>query len=330
VAGRAFALADKEILRMATHDYVAVAADDWYQRRRRDDEGEFFRAIANQGPRKGGIDGDTRQGIYILTAGGKLLDYRNAGQNPEVMREVLTGGLNEWRALPEAERLPGAIKIDPSRTVDAAFARTPPRDGMIVNVHARALKSDESIGEFTDAACRVGAGDEASLDHMWVTEPEWRALVSSDLKAGASAAFPAGIAQRLIRFHLVDHTRGEPPFWRGDEIRRNELRLTLARIDESVAEWQLDGSVLLETRDGSRGFDASLAGRITFSRRDDRITRFDVVAVGDHWGAGPYTRRHTRPGRQPLGIAFELASGGPDLVVPPQAARNLREYFGQE
>ncbi len=77
---------------MATHDYVAVAADDWYQRRRRDDEGEFFRAVANQGPRKGGIDGDTRQGIYILTAGGKLLDYRNAGQNPEVMRETVASG----------------------------------------------------------------------------------------------------------------------------------------------------------------------------------------------------------------------------------------------
>ena len=38
---------------MATEEYVAVTGDDWYERRRDDTQGKFFRSVADQGPRKG-------------------------------------------------------------------------------------------------------------------------------------------------------------------------------------------------------------------------------------------------------------------------------------
>ena len=78
-----------------------------------------------------------------------------------------------------------------------------------------------------------------------------------------------------------------------------------------------------------RGFDVRLLGHIAFDRTKGTIDRFDVVAVGDHWGAGPYTGG-ARPGRQPLGIAFELSSGksAADLV-PPQAGREIDAYYGR-
>src|SRR5438270_6623311 len=96
---------------MATDDYVAVTGDDWYQRRGQDAEGEFFRKVADQGPRKG-EGGSTRQGIYCLTADGQLLTYKNAGQDAGVMREVLRHGLAQWRKLPADRRRAGAVKID--------------------------------------------------------------------------------------------------------------------------------------------------------------------------------------------------------------------------
>src|SRR5689334_2097487 len=116
---------------MATEDYIAVAADDWYQRRRSDAEGKFFRSVADQGPRKG-EGGSTRQGIYCLTADGKLLAYKNAGQAPDVMREVLRQGLNAWKKLAEERRQPGAIKVDEAGKVDSNYSRTPPPRGLIV------------------------------------------------------------------------------------------------------------------------------------------------------------------------------------------------------
>ena len=65
--------------------------------------------MSDQSPR--GNQPATRQGIYLLTAGGKLLAYKNAGQAPDVMREVLRDGLGKWARLPESEHKPGAVTV---------------------------------------------------------------------------------------------------------------------------------------------------------------------------------------------------------------------------
>lgn len=316
---------------MGTEEYVAVAGDDWYQRRRQDAEGEFFRSVADQGPRKG-RGGSTRQGIYCLTADGLLLAYKNAGQAPDVMRDVLQDGLEKWQKLPESRRRPAAVKIPPHGPVDERYNRTPPENGLIVNVFTRALDRKEG-GELADADCQTGRGDEAARDHLWLTEAEWRSLVPAEPRVGETVPLPQRIAGRIVRFHLVDNTRGEPPHWRSDEIRSSRLNLTVVKTSPAGTELRLDGSALLsseaDAENSKRGYDVRLDGLIRYNAGEDRIDRFDLVAIGEHWGAGPYTRRNVRPGRTPLGIAFELAEeNAASNAVPPQAARNLHEYFG--
>ena len=310
---------------------MPVAADDWYQRRRRDAEGEFFRKVANQGPRKG-EGGDTRQGIYCLTASGKLLAYKNAGQSPEVMREVLREGLKKWNELPETERKPGAVPVPEHGAFDRAYHRAPPPNGLILNVYTRAL---DRAGEqnFSDAVCRVGAGDEAARDHLWLTESEWKSLLLANPRVGETFPMPAKIAERVARFHLVDNTRGEPPMWRRSDLRKCDVQVEVESIENSRVRLLINGTALLSTDadpdKADRGFDSSLLGYIEYHPREQRITRFDVVAVGDHWGSGAHTRRRTRPGRSPLGVAFELTEGkAPADRIAPQAARGLGDYFG--
>jgi hypothetical protein len=214
---------------LANERFVAVAADDWYQRRRQDVEGEFFRSVADQGPRKG-EGGTTRQGIYCLTASGRLLVYRNSS-DPEVMLDVLQRGLAAWTQLPEGERLPGAVKIPPfpDGEWDQQFVRTPPAGGLIVKVHTRALERNED-GSFRPCGENT-RGFAAATDHMWITEPEWRAMVPSDAQPGQTRAVPAAITERIMRFHLVDNTRGEPPMWERPEIRTGALTATVEESD---------------------------------------------------------------------------------------------------
>jgi hypothetical protein len=318
------------MIRMASEDYVPVAADDWYQRRREDAEGEFFIGVASQGPRKG-EGGATRQGIYCLTADGKLLAYKNAGQNPEVMRETLRQGLREWQKLPEERRKPDAVKIEDLKKVDPQYARKPPVGGLIVNVSTRIL--DHEKDSFCRGTCRTLGGDAAARDHLWLTEAEWRSLIPGEPKKGESAPVPAAIAERILRFHLTDNTRGEPNMWRREDIRSKDLRLTVDEVTPASVRLRLDGPAVLATKEdvekAERGFDVRLLGYIGYDRSKKAIDRFDVVAVGDHWGEGTYTRR-ARPGKMPLGVAFELSDGksGADLV-PPQAAREVNEYFGR-
>lgn len=329
MVGRALAFSDAEIVKMAKEDYVAVACDDWYQRRRKDAEGQFFKQVSDQSPR-GGDHTDTRQGIYLLTPAGKLLGYSNAGQAPDVMREVLRDALAEWNKLPEDQRRPGAVQVPEPGDLDGGYTRKPPAGGLILNVNARALDKAKKPGAFADAVCKIG-GDEASRDHLWLTKAEWKSLVPADPKPGQTFPLPPAIARRIVRFHLIDNTRGEPPFWEAQHVRKSDLKLTVEKASADRALLRLDGESLVSTDadpiKAERGYHARLLGYVGYDAKQQKIDRFDVVAVGDHWGEGAFTGG-ARPGRKPLGVAFELASGtGPGDTVPPQKAREFDDYF---
>src|SRR3954466_11408156 len=141
---------------MACEDFVPVACDDWYQRRRQDAEGAFFRRVSGGGDGKGD-GGSTRQGIYFLTADGRKLGYRNAGQNPKAMLEAFRDALAQWNKLPEADRRPGAVKVEDPGPLDGASPRKPPKGGLVVNVYARLLDAADA-GPSPFAGARAGAG----------------------------------------------------------------------------------------------------------------------------------------------------------------------------
>ena len=75
-----------------------------------------------------------------------------------------------------------------------------------------------------------------------------------------------------------------------------------------------------------RGFDVNLYGEIQ-TGPSGKPTRFDLVALGEHWGDGPYTKG-SRPGRTPLGIAFRLATpDNPVDHISPQGSHWLKGYW---
>jgi hypothetical protein len=328
--GRESTFADKKMIDLINNNFVPVAADDWYQRRREDDEGVFFRKVADQGPRKG-EGGSTRQGIYAFTAAGKLLGYRNH-PDVEVMRRFVQDSLIAWEKLPAADRAKGAIDVGDAKKTDSAYARTPPKGGLIVNVFTRILDCQDDI--FSHGTCRFPGGDKTAHDRLWLTAEELQTLMPKDATKGQEIALPASIAYRLARFHLVDNTRGEPPMWTKPQVRSLKLTLKTEAVSETEVRLKLTGVILLTTdadaKKAQRGYDVALLGELRFDPKARKLTRFDLVALGDHWGSGPFTGG-ARPGRTPLGVAFELAdpSRAADLV-PPQAARESNAYFRAE
>ena len=105
--------------------------------------------------------------------------------------------------------------------------------------------------------------------------------------------------------------------WKKQEIRDVSMQLRDGR---------LTGSAHLETNRGDRGYEAQLRGVVEVN--DGKVVRFDMVAKGLFWGAGPYTGGAPK-GKFPLAISFTLADGN-DLAdaLPPQGARGwLRGYL---
>ncbi|MFO0935002.1 MAG: hypothetical protein U0798_00620 [Gemmataceae bacterium] len=325
------AFADPEIIKMASKEFIPVSADDWYQRRRQDAEGKFFVKVANQGPRKG-EGGNTRQGIYCLTADGELLNFKNAGNSAEATREQMKQALNRFKALPADRRSPGAVEVGDPGPLDRDYTRTPPSGGLIVLTHGRILEK-KGI-ELEKGTCDFTGGDKASRDFLWLRADEIKAMRPAKQEVGFSYPMPRIVATRIARFHLIDNTRGEPDFWKADEIRKNDMTLTVLDANPNRVELSLTGNVLISDRadlsQSQRGYECTLVGRLTYDTKANTFTRFDVAALGDHWGASTFTKKGVRPGRTLLGMAFSLpAKERASDRVAPQAARELENYWGR-
>jgi hypothetical protein len=105
--------------------------------------------------------------------------------------------------------------------------------------------------------------------------------------------------------------------WEPKEIRKLDLKL---------ANGEVSGIAQLATGGSDRGYEAQLRGIVEV--KDNAVVRFDMVALGEFWGEGSFTRGAPE-GRFPLAISFTLADGT-DVAdrIPPQGSRGwLRGYM---
>jgi hypothetical protein len=281
------------VLALINHSFVPVAIDQHIHRRLKDEEGQFFAKVLRQAGR--GLGGHS-QGVYLCTPEGKLLGFRNTADADSV-RRLLTTALMRFD--------PDRVKKLESSKHDLPLPE-PPEGGLVVDVTTKVLleptpETDERSKRYLSSLGR---------DHLWIRKDEAQALARGEL--------PESIKYRLARYHLIDNTRGEPPLWRRDEIKKLELTLKDGR---------LQGTVHLETNSGQRGYHAQLLGVI--EARDGKVVRFDVVVKGQFWGHGTYTRFAAPEGKFPLAIAFTLSDGKAAIDrVPPGGARgNVSNYL---
>lgn len=267
--------------------FIPVAIDQAYQRRQQDAEGEFYQKIANQGPRK--IGSGTTQGLYAASADGTLLGYTN-NRGPKRTMQLMTSALAKHRPVKVEVIKPG--KPDPK------FNPEPPQGGFVVRVTAKVLGGYPPTEDSWQRIYQQSIG----RDNLWVRGDENKALLAGQ--------FPKSLLSRIVRYHLVDNTRGEPPTWDRAEIRR---------IDSHFKNGKLLAKIHLETKDGTRAYRAELMGFVVCE--DGRVTRFDLVASGQFRGHGRYTGNAPK-GQFPLAVAFKLADGS-DVAdrIPPQGSR---------
>ncbi|MEX0819421.1 MAG: hypothetical protein WD070_07500 [Pirellulaceae bacterium] len=296
---RASTFADPDIVDMLKTRFIPVAIDQAFQRRQQDTEGEFYRKIAGQGPRNN-FD-STTQGFYIATASGDLLLYNN-NRDPAKLRRLMNQKLTEFDSRAASTSSAAEIQVEKR---DPRYNISPPEGGLVLRVRAKVLGGYEPTADRWQRIFQSAL----SRDNLWISASEHKALVRGEL--------PDSLQRRIARFHLVDNARGEPPMWKQEEIRK---------LDMTLNSGQVNGDVHLETGRGDRGYDAGLKGFVEV--KDDTVVRFDMVAFGECWGEGPFTRGAPQ-GKFPLAISFTLADGT-DVAdrIPPQGSRGwLRGYL---
>jgi hypothetical protein len=308
VADRLLVFGNPEVQKLLREKFVTVAGDDWYQRRKTGDEGKFYRKVVEQGPRKG--DG-TRQGHYVFTAQGELLGFNN-NRGAERRLKMLREALEKWENLPD-ERKTASVAAEAKG--DEENRRVLPDGGQVIKVYTRALEKSE---QGVVAAGEDEVGNQTAVDHLWLRKEELGKL--QKLIADGGGDLPAWFSMRVARFHLRDNTRGEPEDWKKEHIKSWELKVD--------AKGQVSGHFEFVKKDGDLGFAGQIRGGMSFD--GERLSQFDLLALGDQWGEGTYTRG-ARPGKTPLGLVLQLTEATMSRdQIPPQGIRWEQGYWQAE
>lgn len=307
---------------------VAVPTEVW---RAQNPEGEFLRGAE--------IDKKwvTSSGyMSCLSASGK---YLGTMASAEV--------LEEFRKLPEAERKPGAIVV-PDLKSSEHLIPSPPAGGLILKVHGRFLGRDDQ-GKLRHVRGEDFAqlrGKESSIryfqflfapntEYMWLTEEEWKALVPASPARGDKLAVAPAIGERMARFHLSPGRAltSEDGIVGKKDVKSAKLTLVVDDVSSERIRLRMTGFVHTGTEfdeakattpNGPLGFGYAtpIHGILDYDRTKKAFVRFDIVAPGDVWGrwgdANGKSQIVERPGRSPVGFAFELATGdSPTDRLPP-------------
>jgi len=270
--------------------------------------------------------------------------------------------LEAFMKLPEADRKAGAIEVPDLKPSECEIP-SPPEGGLILRVYGRFLASDDKgqlrhikgndLPQFRgeDADIRfVGVFLQPNTEYMWLTKEEWQSLVPAKPVKEEKVDVAHAIAERLARFHLSPRRAltSQDSIVAKKQIKSAKLTLHVENVSPERIRLRLagfihHGSDYDEAKATSPngplgfGFASPIHGVLEYDRKKEAFTRFDIVAPGEVWGrwgdANGKSLTIERPGKAPVGFAFELAEGNiPTDRIPPggHGGRALRnEYFAK-
>lgn len=319
-----------ETIKLIEENFVAASVPTWVCRAN-SPEGEFLRGanVHKQWVTSSGY-------MTCVSASGKMLGHRPCA-------EVL----EEFNKLPESERRPGAVKVPELKPSDRVIP-SPPEGGLVLRVHARFLAREKDgtlrRAQTADFPLMVEKPNvmkswnlflQPNTECMWMTREEWQALVPADPVKGQKVSVDPIIAERMARFHLTPQraTTSEGGIVGKRSVKSASLAAVVEDVSPQKIHMNLEGFVhwgsdydeaKATTPNGplGQGFATRLHGRLEYDRTKKAFTRFDIVAPGEVWGrwgdANGKSMYVERPGRNPFGFAFELATGdSPTDRIPP-------------
>ncbi|MGI8604007.1 MAG: hypothetical protein ACR2OZ_13595 [Verrucomicrobiales bacterium] len=303
---------DAEVQKLAASFISAADASDRLQAPDcRDEDAQLFQKFGGKRTMKSLRAGDgLGQGQYAVSPSGELL-ASCATSDPREVARMLADALAKWNELPRERRLlPGNPSPEAARKWRHG-EELYPADGLVLSVVARDLPRSTQIASVFEGRW--------NQDFAWFRKAEARAFVPEKFETGATCEIPRPLVDRLVRLHLVDHVRAlNYDFFKPEEVQAATLTATIGQVTSGQVLLRFEGSTrAVAAGPSSRGYDSKLMGRATWNIESGRFTGFELISVGQRWGAGNCNQRHDDSNAAPMGIALELAGQTPADRLPP-------------
>ena len=176
----------------------------------KDEEGAFWKSFCRD---YAWITG----AAHGVTPGGKVL-CAGPGRSSCGGRSVCNPmkAFDQWKALPEEERRPGAVVVEDLKEMDPKFPKRPAGSLMLKGYNRpleRGADGDlRRVKEYWD--CQELSADsvnwkkfldpEPGRTWVWLSQDQWRALVPADPRAGMTFPVAEGAADRLVRLPILN------------------------------------------------------------------------------------------------------------------------------
>lgn len=279
--------------------------------------------------------------LVLMTPSGRLLQGSVKGKDG--LAPALQEVLEAYTKLPQNLRLPKSVdgEIQPQPA--------PPANGLVLTIYDRLLGRDAKNqyrlpdgNDFGGLRTHAPHGQRSSL---WLKEEEWKSIVPTDPKEGQTVALPGKLAKRIWLYGLVPQTLWVvEESWKPNAVQSGDLKVTIEKSTPQVVRMRLHGSVVLSSpgvlhtwpdrkfvKNIENRYDAKLEGVLEIDRARNKVTRFDVTALGDftgRWFAGNNGwKEATREAPLPLGFAFELDPTAYDLPAERRRPRSFMHAY---
>jgi hypothetical protein len=270
--------------------------------------------------------------LWVVTSAAQTVPAKKAKITKDGFAGLLRQVADMYAQLPESERKPAQPITDDNRPMPL-----PPAGGLILTIY------DVPILPAEDGFCSGGGSRGVpgpQRQSLWLTEAEWKSLLPDNPRPELTVDVSPRLVKRICLFGMRSATCWHVEhFWDPDSVRQGEIKLTTLEVTESSVKMRVHGSVLLVKKSGIKTrpdskidtppdledrYDARIEGLLTYDPRHKKITRWEMVALGDHQGAywpnvGGKTSCNFTKDPVAIGFSFELDQG--DYELPAERRR---------
>jgi hypothetical protein len=265
------------------------------------------------------VTNEIKQGVYIATPKGELLEWMSSGgssipgasyaTSADVVK-LMERALKKWgNPAPKRNDTLLAEKdylVSHGLNVDGIVLRITTRD-LPRKAAAAAGKTKWSLAEFRE---------DWNLNYAAFTRDRVPLSLHDPLTLGAKQDVLGELIFFLARDYLIDNVHGTPPPPDGAKVKRTRLTAEVVGIAKNLVSLRLEGETVALSAEF--GYDAKILGRASYDLDGKKWTAMELVAVGSRRGAqyesgrGPWQGTPVDSGPAPMGIVCTLVGNKAD------------------